>query len=105
MSKNETTFVISDGVVELEEYMLNKVFDLKTKLDIALKKIVNLKYNFQAYDNKDNTKSVNATMESKQYCEGIEDEIISLKKYIEKSNKQNEEQENGLKDEFLKLKE
>lgn len=74
--------------------------------DIALKKIDNLKDKLQAYDNNDH-----AGMVSNQYCEGIVVGIISLRENIEKSDKQNEEllqefeeQENGLKEEILKLK-
>ena len=50
-------------------------------------------------------------MESKQYCKDIEADIISLREYLEKLDKQNErllqefeDQENGLKEEILKLK-
>ena len=86
--------------------MLEEIFDLRTKLNLALKNIVNLKDKLQAYDNKDHVGMV-----SNQYCEGIEVEVISLRENIEKSNKWNEallqvfeEQENGLKEEILKLK-
>ena len=59
---------MSDGFVDSEEDMLNKVFDLKTKLDITLKNTVNIKYKLHAYDNKDHIKSINVVVESKQYC-------------------------------------
>ena len=58
------------------------------KFDHALKKIINIKDKLQAYDNKDHIKSVNFFVESKQYCEV---EIVSLRAYLEKSDKRNEE--------------
>ena len=39
---NKTTFVISDGVVDSKEDRLEDIFDLRTKLDLALKNIDNL---------------------------------------------------------------
>jgi len=51
-----------------------------------LKNIVNLKDKLQAYDNKDN-----ASMVSKQYCEDLEAEIVSLRENLENSDKRNEE--------------
>lgn len=40
---NKTTFVMSDGVVDSEEDMLEEIFYLRTKLDLSLKNIVNIK--------------------------------------------------------------
>jgi len=45
----------------------------------------------QEYDNKDHIKLVNVVVESKQYCEGLKAEIISLRTNLEKSGKRNEE--------------
>jgi len=49
-----------------------------------LKKIINIKDKLQAYDNRDHIKSVNV-VESKQYCEGLEAEIVSLRENLENS--------------------
>ncbi len=51
---------------------------------------MNLKDKLQAYDKKDHIKSENDAVESKQYCEGLEVEIVSLRD-LEKSNKKNQE--------------
>lgn len=56
-----------------------------------MKNIVNLKDMLREYDNNDHIKSINVVVESKQYCEALEVEIISLKAYLEKTNKWNEE--------------
>jgi len=76
---------MSDGFVESKEDMLQEIFYFRTKLDLALKNIVNLKDKLEEYDNKDH-----ASMVSKQYCEGLEAKIVSLKQYLENSNKWNE---------------
>lgn len=93
---------MKNGVVDSKEDRLEEIVDLRTKLDLALKRIDKL----QAYDNKDHV-----SMVSNQYCEGLEAEVISLRAYIEESNKKNEdllhafeEQENGLKEKIIKLK-
>jgi len=95
-----------DGVSNSKENSLEEFFYLRTKLDLALKNIVNLNDKLHIYDNKDH-----ADMVSNQYCEGLQAEVISLRAYLEKSDKHNEEQlqafdeqENGLKEEILKLK-
>jgi len=102
---NVSKYEHDDGVIDSEEDRLEEFFYLIRKLDLALKKISNLEDNLQAYDNRDHMKSVNVAVESKQYCEGLEAEIVSLKTDLEKSNKRNEEllqafeeQENGLKE-------
>ena len=107
MSKDE-----HDGVTDLEEDRLEEIFYFIIKLDLSLKKIINAKDKLQVYYNRDHIKSVNVAIESKQYCECIEEEIVSLKEDLEKSNKKNEEllqafeeQENGLKEEVINLKE
>lgn len=41
---------MSNVVVRSGEDKLEEIFDLRTKLDLSLKKIVNLKYKLQAYD-------------------------------------------------------
>ena len=43
--------------------------------------------NLHTYENKDHDKLVSTAQESKQYCEGLEAEIISLRSDIENSNK------------------
>ena len=65
----------------------------------------------QACDNRDHIKLVNVAVEYKQHCEGLEVEIVSLRADLENSKKWNEEplqafeeQENGLKEEIIKLK-
>eukprot|EP00253_Pinus_taeda_P024421 PITA_24421 len=84
--KNVSTFAMSNGVINSKEGMLEEIFDIRKKLDLALKNIVNLKDKLQAYDNKNH-----AGMISKQYCEGLESEIVSLRADLEKSDRRNEE--------------
>ena len=88
VSKNEhddkTTCMMSHGVIDSEDDRLEENYDLKIKIDLALKNIVNLKDKLQEYDNKDNIKSVNVVVEYKKYCEGIPVETVSLKEDLEK---------------------
>ena len=53
--------------------------------------MTNLKDKMQAYDNKDHINSVNVAVESNQYCEGLQAEIVSLRYDLEKPIKWNEE--------------
>jgi len=60
--------------------------------------ISNLKDKLQTYYNRDHV-----SVKSKQYCEGLEADIVSLKVDLEKSNKKNKkllrafyEQDNGI---------
>ena len=82
---------MSGVVTNSEEEKLEEIHNLRRKLDFSLKRINNLKEKLQAYDNKDHVKSENVVIESKQYCEGLENEIVSLRENLEKSNKWNEE--------------
>ena len=52
---------MTDGLVDSKEDRLEEIFDLRAKLDLSLKKIVNIKDKLQAYDG----------MVSKQNCEGV----------------------------------
>jgi len=82
---------MSGVVTNSEEEKLEEIHNLRRKLDFSLKRINNLKEKLQAYDNKDHVKSENVVIVSKQYCEGLENEIVSLRENLEKSNKWNEE--------------
>lgn len=70
---------MTNRVVDSKEETLEEIVYLRTKLDLSLKKIVNLNDKLQAYDNKDHVGMV-----SNQYYEGLEVELISLRAYIEK---------------------
>jgi len=73
---------ITNRIVDSKEYRLEEIVDLRTKLDLALKKIVNINDKLQAYNKKDRV-----GMESNQYCEGLEAEVIIVREDLEKSNK------------------
>lgn len=74
---------MSDGVTDSEEYKLEKVLNLRRKLEFSLKRINNLKDKLQAHDYRDHVKSVNVAKESKQNCEGLEAKIVSLRPDLE----------------------
>lgn len=84
-------YVMSDGVTDLEEDKLEEILNLKRKLDFALEGINIIKDKLHTYDNRDHVKLVNVTVVSKQYYEGLEAEIVSLRADLENSNKWNEE--------------
>jgi len=71
---DKTTFVMSNGITDSEEDRLEEVLNLRRKLDFSLKRIINLKYKLQEYDNRDHV-----AVESKKCCEGLDAEIISLR--------------------------
>ena len=100
-------YVMSDQVTNSEEDILEEVIHLRRILNLSQKRIINLKNKLQACDNKDHV-----TVESKQYFEGLEAKIVSLRGVLENSNKQKEEllevfeeEDNRLKKEIIKLKE
>lgn len=110
VSKDE--YYMSYGVTDSKEDMLEEELDLRRKLVFDLKRTNNLKSKLQEYENKNLDKLVSIVAQYKQYCEGLEAEIISLRSNIENSNKQNvellqvfEEQDNGMKGEIIKVRE
>lgn len=79
ISKKNNDASKDEQVTDSKNDKIYEVLNLRIKLDLALQNIINLKDKLQEYDNRDHIKSVNTVVESKQYCEGLEAEIVSLK--------------------------